>query len=287
MIQSNSLNRGTANTTLEARVMLAKVSSDYFDDSEAVGIELTSEGESSFNFDALSNPTYTENGNGPRSELKIDEDERVGISETDETFSAKITPTMSDGARASFAQFKVGSEATLLIYISDGQRRGDLDNDEPGDGIFNIYAQFDEGDDEKYFDFGTIESGETFDFSFDKDGRDITIKVDDVEEELKFDDSDDDVMFKFGNYTQSQDPNGSGNLTDGGSKEAVDELADVGITESKINFNSVDYERKNQLIDLEFPRVETASSFQLLTVSGTLPQPKGPYSGTRIYSFRV
>lgn len=228
--------------------MLAGVNSQNFDAEES-GNALTTADSQRLVFDGVQNDFITPNGNGPRDEFKTPEEVRVDTDSTNETFSSRVSSDISDGGRTIIAQYHdEASGLPFALYLSDGQSRANgIANDEPDDGVFDLYSVHRGEDGENNYNvYGTVEAGEAFDVQLNKQGTDLQVEVNNVQRSLDLRDGEG-LFFKFGSYTQAEDPNATsdeaGQLTESGSEESADALREIGITSSRVTFDDLEYSR--------------------------------------------
>lgn len=196
----------------------------------------------SLEFDAMKSKVITENGNGIRNEMKIKEEDRLPLSATKETFSASVTPELSPGTQTIISQWHGDGNGALAKLYVDDQQKGGVENGIAEDGIFDVYAIYDDADGtEKRINFGTIEKGESLDIDLTADGGDFTFNVNGQSEQFKVAD-DENVYFKFGSYLQTKDPYTGEKLkpSDGG----LEILEKYGVTEGKVTFDNVQFSRE-------------------------------------------
>lgn len=193
-------------------------------------------------FDALAARHVTSSGNGWRHELKMAEENRLAMYDTDESISADITAELSDGAKTIVAQYHASGTGTIVkIYVSD-TNESNHDDSTALNGIFDVYARLKPpgSSSEVIVNFGTIRSGDTFDLSIINDRGNVTVSSMGVTENMRVDDSDESYL-KFGNYLQAQDPETNDDIED--SDDWADFYSDTGITETVITFRNVEYSR--------------------------------------------
>lgn len=195
-------------------------------------------------FVALEAKVTTPNGNGWRHEYKIKEDLRVAMTDTYEYFAAKIKVDLSDGGKVIVAQHHAGDTGTIMkLYVADSSE-SDIGESIPGNGIFGVYVRIrnTDGDEEKKA-LGTIQSGDSF--SFEVVNNYGVVSVSAFGKELETEVEDDSASYlKFGNYLQSQYPDGNKDCGEHGDSDSFAEcFDDIGITTSKITMTNVTYER--------------------------------------------
>ena len=197
-------------------------------------------------FDAFSSDVRTENGNGIRNENKIKEEDRVAMSESNESFSATITPDVSPGSQAIISQWHGAEEGALVkLYLDDqgpNAQPSGTENGVAGDGIFDVYTRYtDSSGEEQFISHGTIKEGESLDVAFDKQGNDFSANVNGTSADFTVID-DPEVYFKYGMYLQTKDPETGDKAkpNDGG----MDILADNNITQAAATFENANFTRE-------------------------------------------
>ena len=113
--------------------------------------------------------------------------------------------------------------------------------------MFDLYSVHRGEDGENNYNvYGTVEAGEAFDVQLNKQGTDLQVEVNNVQRSLDLRDGEG-LFFKFGSYTQAEDPNATsdeaGQLTESGSEESADALREIGITSSRVTFDDLEYSR--------------------------------------------
>ncbi|RVU83780.1 hypothetical protein EOL70_15460 [Leucothrix sargassi] len=187
------------------------------------------------------------NGNGWRHEYKIEKDSRVAMTDTKEVFKADVKVDMSTGGKTIIAQHHAGGLGTIMkVYVSDSSESGFMDS-QASNGIFDVYVRLrnTSGVEEK-FALGTIRSGGSFSLSVENTygvvrvsafGKSFGIRVED----------DAASYLKFGNYLQSQNPDGNAKCgVKGVSSSFAKCYAGFGITESKVTMTNVSYTRSTR-----------------------------------------
>jgi len=179
-----------------------------------------------------------------RHEYKIASDRRIAMTDTYELFRATIKADLSTGGKTIVAQHHAGDTGTIMkLYIADSSESGFYDS-VAANGIFDVYVRIlnTSGVEEKK-PLGTIRTGDTF--SFEVINNYGVVKVSAFGENLETEVEDDSASYlKFGNYLQSQYPQGSEDCgTPGDSGSFADCYDDIGITEAKITMTNVSYER--------------------------------------------
>ncbi|MCQ8889812.1 discoidin domain-containing protein [Pseudoalteromonas carrageenovora] len=198
-------------------------------------------------FLALEEQVTTPNGNGWRHEYKIKESKRIAMTDTYEEFQATIKVDLSTGGKTIVAQHHAGDTGTIMkLYVSDTDESGFYDS-KAANGIFDVYVRIlnKSGKEEKKA-LGTIKTGDSFTFHVLNDygvvkvsafGKDLETEVED----------DSESYFKFGNYLQSQYPEGNDNCGEHGDSSSFKKCFEkIGITTSKITMTDVTYVRKTK-----------------------------------------
>ncbi len=132
---------------------------------------------------------------------------RRAMDETTESFSATITPVLSDGSKTIVAQYHASGTGTIVkVYVSD-TNESNHDDSIPGNGIFDVYVRMRPrgSDDEDIIDFGTMRNGQSFDLSVVNRQGLVTVEAMGVSRTMRVEDSDA-AYLKYGNYLQAQDP---------------------------------------------------------------------------------
>jgi hypothetical protein len=164
-------------------------------------------------FSALTSKFATANGHGYRNELKIAARNRRPIEQTDEHFSAIVTPTLPNGARTIVAQYHVdGLETILKVYVQD-TADGELLDGKANNGVFDVVVKIlgTSGKDVATA-LGTVRSGDSFalDIKFDKGDASVTAQTDKngrvQTERTRIKGDKRNIYFKFGDYSQALDP---------------------------------------------------------------------------------
>ena len=187
------------------------------------------------------------NGNGWRHEYKIKSSLRVAMSATYEEFRANIKVEMSDGGKTIVAQHHAGGLGTIMkVYVSDTSESGFNDSN-ASNGIFDVYVRLrnTSGNEEK-FALGTIQSGESFALRVINNYGAVRVEAFGNSFGLQVEDSSESYL-KFGNYLQSQNPNGNVKCgTPGNSSTFAQCYAGLGITQSKVTMTDVSYTRTSR-----------------------------------------
>ena len=203
-------------------------------------------------FDALEQCVITPNANGCRHEQKVQESERFALTDQYERFFASIVATLSPSSETIVAQHHPEETGTLAaLYLSD---RADaypgVLNGIASDGIFDLYATVRQPGtlEEGVIIFGTVTSGEAFDYEVINDhgvltmtalGNTFTVTPADSSSSY----------FKFGNYLQARDPVTGERLdlpkphNDDARDNFLAYYSGLNITESIVTFSGVEYER--------------------------------------------
>ena len=184
------------------------------------------------------------NGSGWRQEYKIASDQRVGMSETYEDLQATAKIDMSDGGKTIIAQHHAGDTGTIMkLYVADSSESGFYDS-VPANGIFDVYVRMlnTSGVEEK-MPLGTIKSGDTFSFRVINNYGVVSVSA--FGETMEIEVEDDSASYlKFGNYLQSQYPDGNIKCGEKGNTDSFSECyKDIGITEAKVTMTDVSYKR--------------------------------------------
>lgn len=195
-------------------------------------------------FDALAAQHVTPNGNGWRHEYKMAQENRRRMHDIDETLQATISADLSDGSKTIVAQYHGGGLGTLVkLYISDTNEKN-LSDSEGGNGIFDLYARVktSSSSSETVVKFGTIRSGQSFDFVLKNKRGTVTVTAKGISETLSVSDSDG-AYLKFGNYLQAQDPISMDKYSD--SDDWEDLYRRLDITKSVVTYSNVEYTTNN------------------------------------------
>ena len=184
------------------------------------------------------------NGNGWRHEYKIKSSLREAMTDTYEEFQAKIKVEMSTGGKTIVAQHHASDLGTIMkVYVSDSSESGFFDSN-AANGVFDVYVRLrnTSGVEEK-FALGTIESGESFMLKVVNNYGQVQVGAFGKQFELKVED-DSASYLKFGNYLQSQNPNGNVKCGEPGNSSSFAQCyASLNITESKVTMTDVTYTR--------------------------------------------
>lgn len=195
----------------------------------------------------LEEQVTTPNGNGWRHEYKIQEDLRIAMTRTYEEFQATIKVDLSTGGKTIVAQHHAGDVGTIMkLYVSDTNESGFKDS-KASNGIFDVYVRIlnTSGKEEKKA-LGTIKSGDSFTFKVVNNYGLVKVSAfgNNLETEVE---DDSESYFKFGNYLQSQYPDGNKNCGTHGKSSTFEKcFKDIGITKSKITMTEVTYIRKTK-----------------------------------------
>lgn len=201
-------------------------------------------------FDALAAQHTTSSGNGWRHEVKIKTSERVAMTEVYEDFSANVKLNLSTGSKTIIAQHHANDTGTIMkLYVADSNESG-FHNSIANDGIFDVFVRLlnIDGSGEQKFAFGTIKSGDRFDFQVINDHGFVSVMAMGETFALEIEDSPASYL-KFGNYLQAQDAETGDKVTS--SDDFAQFYADAGITESKVTFTNLSYVRvvDDEIID--------------------------------------
>ena len=195
-------------------------------------------------FVALEAKVTTPNGNGWRHEYKIKESERKAMTAVYEDFKATIKVDLSTGGKTIVAQHHAGDTGTIMkLYVSDTSESG-FNDSIAANGIFDVYVRIrnTSGVEEKKA-LGTIRTGGSFDFQVINDYGVVNVIAFGQNLETEVED-DSESYLKFGNYLQSQYPQGSVDCGESGDSDSfADCFKDIGITTSKITMTNVSYTR--------------------------------------------
>jgi hypothetical protein len=202
-------------------------------------------------FSALDSRYDSGHGHGYRNELKIADKARLGAARTSEHFSARVTPTLPDGAKTIVAQYHVeGLDTILKVYVQDTADRDGLDGKD-GNGVFDILVRI-LGTDGKEATtaLGTARSGASFDLDIRFVAGLAQVTVDSGgtvrrtgPTRVKADERK--IYFKFGDYLQARDPDTGAHTT---SAEKWDRYYHQhGIGSSRVDFSHTIFEREGTL----------------------------------------
>ncbi|PWQ96830.1 polysaccharide lyase family 7 protein [Leucothrix arctica] len=184
------------------------------------------------------------NGNGLRHEYKIQQDLRVAMTDTYEQFQANIKVDMSAGGKTIIAQHHAGDLGTIMkVYVSDSSESG-FDDSTASNGVFDVYVRLrnTSGVEEK-FALGTITTGGSFVLKVVNNYGLVSVGAFGKTFELNVED-DSSSYLKFGNYLQSQNPEGNAKCgTPGDTSSFLACYASFGITESRVTMTDVSYSR--------------------------------------------
>ena len=239
-VQALSVNR-----TLSASSISGSGNIDSLSDLEEQGFVMEgsdpSTGSGVFTFDAREEKVKTPNSGGDRHEIKLDKSERTATESTHETFSATITPELSDGSKAIVAQLHPSyNGATAALYIADTAEGGKVDGTAK-DGVFEVYLKVkDEDGNTETFKYGTIESGDSIDVQYEQKNGKLQMTVMGVESDVYDIQTSDADYFKFGVYLQAKDPV-TNERAERGEEEAF--YQEHGIDEARATFTNVSYSR--------------------------------------------
>lgn len=184
------------------------------------------------------------NGNGWRHEYKIKEDLRIAMTDTSEVFQTLVKVEMSNGGKTIVAQHHAGGLGTIMkVYVSDSSESGFFDSS-PANGIFDVYVRLrnTSGNEEK-FALGTIKSGESFLLRVVNNYGRVDVSAFGKTFGLQVED-DSESYLKFGNYLQSQNPDGNEKCGEPGNSSSFAQCyASFGITKSTVTMTDVTYTR--------------------------------------------
>ena len=151
---------------------------------------------------------------------------------------------MSRGGKTIIAQHHAGDTGTISkVYVADTSESG-FDDSKHSNGVFDVYVRLrnTSGNEEK-FAFGTIRSGDSFNLKVVNNYGDVEVSALGRSFGIPVED-DSESYFKFGNYLQSQDPDGSKNCGKKGNSNSFKECyEDLGIETSTVTMTNVSYER--------------------------------------------
>lgn len=202
-------------------------------------------------FSALDSRYDSGHGHGYRNELKIADKARLVAARTREHFSARVTPTLPDGAKTIVAQYHVeGLDTILKVYVQDTADRQGLDGKE-GNGVFDILVRI-LGTDGKEVTtaLGTVRSGASFDLDIRLVAGVAQVTVDSggvvrrtEPTHVKADERK--IYFKFGDYLQARDPDTGAHTTSADKWGRYYSLHGIG--GSRIDFGHTIFEREGEL----------------------------------------
>jgi hypothetical protein len=165
------------------------------------------------NFSAFSSRYDSGHGHGYRNELKVTSKQRHTADQTREHFSARVTPTLPDGAKTIVAQYHgEGLDTLVKVFLQDTADAKGMDG-KAGNGVFDVLVRI-LGTDGKEVTtaMGTVRSGESFDLDIRFANRQaiVAVKTDKggpIQTALTRVKADDrNIYFKFGDYLQARDP---------------------------------------------------------------------------------
>ena len=166
------------------------------------------------------------------------------MTDTYEYFKANIKVDLSDGGKTIVAQHHASDTGTIMkLYIADSSE-SDIGESIPDNGIFGVYVRIrnTSGVEEKKA-LGTIQSGDSFSFEVINDYGVVSVTAFGETLETEVED-DSESYLKFGNYLQSQYPDGSVDCGEPGDSDSFEECYDdIGITTAKITMTDVSYTR--------------------------------------------
>lgn len=157
-------------------------------------------------FSAISSQYLTTNGHGWRNELKKKKKLRTSMYSTHEKISAKLSFNLDAGNKTIITQYhEEGTGTVVLLYVSDFPENKML-NGIYNDGVFDVYVRYtDVQNQSKLIVIGTINSGDTVDYSMENNQGDITLMFQDESYTFRTKDASN-VYLKFGDYLQAQSP---------------------------------------------------------------------------------
>lgn len=202
-------------------------------------------------FSALDSKYDSGHGHGYRNELKIADRLRRSAARTHEHFSARVTPSLPNGAKTIVAQYHaVGLDTILKVYLQDTAERKGLDGT-PDNGVFDIIARIAGAvGKESATALGTVRSGEAFDLDivFNAGQAQVTVTtaangtrrtaLTQVKEDSPA------IYFKFGDYLQALDPATGAHTTQAATWEQY--YQQHSITTEHITFSHTVFERREQ-----------------------------------------
>jgi hypothetical protein len=201
-------------------------------------------------FSALESKYDSGHGHGYRNELKIADRQRRSAALTREHFSARITPTLPDGAKTIVAQYHVeGLDTILKVYVQDTTDRQGLDGKD-ANGVFDILVRILGSDGkEATTALGTVRSGAGFDLDIRFVAGEAIVTADVAgtvrrtgRTRIKLDERK--IYFKFGDYLQARDPETGAHTI---SAEKWDRYyREHHIDSSRIDFSHVIFEREGE-----------------------------------------
>jgi hypothetical protein len=227
-----------------------------FTSKESLSALFELEGESPFptpyagtlNFSALKSKYDSGNGHGYRNELKIAKKQRLGVLATSESFSARVTPMLPNGAKTIVAQYHLeGLDTMLKVYVQDTLDRKALDG-QAENGVFDILARITGSDGKEVMTtLGTVRSGDSFalDIRLANGEATVAVKTDKhgtmQTARTRVKDAGRAIYFKFGDYLQALDPETQGKTTERAKWDAY--FAAKRIDSSQVSFSGVVFKR--------------------------------------------
>lgn len=201
------------------------------------------------NFSALESRYASPNGHGYRNEMKVVDKLRLSPAKTLEHFKARVTPTLSNGAKTIVAQYHgIKLDTIVKVYVQDTGDRSGLDG-QAGNGIFDILVRI-LGTDGKEVTtaLGTVHSGEGFDLDivYRAGVAQVSATTDargKIQTALTKTKQDDDAIYlKFGDYLQALDPVTGEHTSDPAKWDQY--YSDNHIDTSRISFSQTVFERE-------------------------------------------
>jgi hypothetical protein len=242
---------------LVAALFGADCRAQEFTSKEALSALFELEGESPYptpyagtlNFSALQSKYDSGNGHGYRNELKIAKKQRLGVLATNESFAARVTATLPNGAKTIVAQYHLeGLDTMLKVYVQDTLDRKALDG-QAGNGVFDVIARIGGTDGKETMTaLGTVRSGEAFalDIKLANGEATVAVKTDKhgaiQTARTKVKDAGRAIYFKFGDYLQALDPDTQAKTTDRAKWDAY--FASKQIDSSRVSFGGVIFKRE-------------------------------------------
>ncbi|GAB3413149.1 polysaccharide lyase family 7 protein [Massilia agilis] len=202
-------------------------------------------------FSALESKYDSGHGHGYRNELKIADRLRHSAAQTREHFSARVTPSLPDGAKSIVAQYHaVGLDTILKVYVQDTSERKGLDG-KANNGVFDIIARITgAAGAETATALGTVRSGESFDLDIALNAGQAQVTVTTAADgtrqteptQVKQDSRA--IYFKFGDYLQALDPATQAHTIEAAKWEQY--YQQQHITAEHITFSHTVFERREQ-----------------------------------------
>lgn len=195
-------------------------------------------------FNALQAQYTTPNGNGWRHEMKVPPADRLPMDQTYELLQADYKIDLSDGGKMIVAQYHTsGLGTTMKVYVSDTNESGFFDSTHTN-GIFDVYVRMrNTSGTELKFPLGTIQSGDTFNLRVENNYGSLTVSALGTTQQMTVQTSSADYL-KFGNYLQSQNPNGNVNCgTKGDSNSFAACYNSFNINTALVTMTNITYQR--------------------------------------------